>query len=311
MGISCSVVPADAVDEQAERGDRADHAERRQQDVPHERLPAVHHDLVTRRTGIRLAPPLGSLRSTTSTLCWPPELRRSTRTRFRAPTSLVPPARATASPIVVSGRTANTMRPLHLTGDRDANQRLHHELGILLEPGQEATDVGLRRRERDASDLHRAIERMGDGAVRRHHEIAAELGLAPDHDPNRIAGGQHRLIVRRAGLLRQRRDRSGHHGEQGESVQGAHRPHEAKRRIRPTEPMGGIPKQRLHNPCPWWGDGCWGATAPLRPRKTIYHSQIASSSQEPIGTVFRNTLQVLGPGQIRRGEPDHRPAAGV
>ena len=40
--------------------------------------------------------------------CWPFGWSRSSRMRFRAPLLVTPPARATASPTVVSGRVAKT-----------------------------------------------------------------------------------------------------------------------------------------------------------------------------------------------------------
>ena len=60
------------------------------------------------------------------------------------------------------------------------------KLEDLLEPAQEATDVGLGGGERYPGYPDRAVERMGDRAVGGDHEITAELGLAPHHDTDRI-----------------------------------------------------------------------------------------------------------------------------
>ena len=114
-----------------ERRDRADDAERRDQNVLEERLPAIHDDLVARRAPARC--PASSCVRDRSRLTRAVPAARSARAQDANPVAgadLGGAAGAGHAPrrSCVSGRAAKTSGRVDLTRDRDADQRLHHEL---------------------------------------------------------------------------------------------------------------------------------------------------------------------------------------
>ena len=138
-------------------------------------------------------------RSSRNTCCCPEEVNRMTRTRLRAPYCI---GTAGTRQRFADGRLGpggEDHRPGHLTRDGDPHERLHHELGVLLEPAQEAPDVGLGRGERHPGDPDRPVERMADRAVRGDQEVTAELGLAPDLDTYGVARREDCLFPSRRG----------------------------------------------------------------------------------------------------------------
>ena len=192
--VGVVVVPADSVDEQAERRDRADHAERRQQNVTHERLPPVHHDLVTGAYRNQAGAAGGIVEVDDELALLTAGARGGAPGRGSAP-----PRRWRRRPARSPRRWSSPGEAANTCGRSTSPDTATRTSGSITNSGFSSKRARNRRRlasavaNGHAADLDRPVERMGDGAVRRHHEIAAELRLAPHHDPHRIAGGQHRL----------------------------------------------------------------------------------------------------------------------
>src|SRR3982751_4706613 len=156
------LVPVGAVDDEIDGRHRTDHTKGRYKNVFEEGLPAIDDDLIARVDPDRGPGPFGVDEIYI-------ELPLPARGILTQDTHLIPSSELSGTAGLrhrFRDRCFRThgkhLRTTDLSRNGNPHQRLEHELRILLEPSQEAAQVGFCGGERDSTHSDGSVQRMSD-----------------------------------------------------------------------------------------------------------------------------------------------------